>query len=97
MRLQAALDRQDHAATIGAAKELVEAACKITIERTGQDVPERASLPALFKQAQLAVGYGADGSGDPLARSLTTSVQSLAELRNAVGTGHGRDFLLSTT
>jgi hypothetical protein len=56
MRLQAALDRKDHAATIGAAKELVEAACKITIERTGQDVP-RAGIAAGAVQAGAARGW----------------------------------------
>ncbi len=88
LRLQNALDKEQNPAAIGAAKELVEAACKVTIERSDQAVPNSANLPTLFKQAQAAIGV--DTHGSPLGNSLTSTVQRLAELRNAVGTGHGR-------
>ena len=88
IRLREALDNQRHPAAIGAAKELVEAACKVVIERAGQSASNGASLPTLYKQAHAA--QGVDASGGSLGTSLTSTVQRLAELRNAVGTGHGR-------
>lgn len=88
-RLQAALDGDYHSAAIGAAKELVEAACKLNIERSGQEAPAAASLPTLFKQASHAQDAEAEESESPLGRSLASVVQRLAELRNAVGAGHG--------
>jgi hypothetical protein len=87
--LQAALDTDRDGEAIGAAKDLVEAACKICIERAGQSVSANYSLPTLFKQACGAVGDDAS-VGDDLGRSLTATVQRLAELRNAAGAGHGR-------
>jgi hypothetical protein len=87
--LRAALDANRHGDAIGAAKDLVEAACKISIERAGVPVSGNQSLPALFKQACSA--NRDDGSvGEDLGRSLTTTVLRLAELRNAAGAGHGR-------
>ena len=70
------------------AKDLVEAACKLTIERGGGTVPGGVGLPAVFKEA-LRVGGRNDAGGD-LGRSLAAAVQRLAELRNAVGSGYGR-------
>jgi hypothetical protein len=87
MRLQSTLDGEQGSAAIGAAKELVEAACKITIERAGQTPAKGASLPALFKQAHAGM---ADAPGSPVGNGLAATVQRLAELRNSVGTGHGR-------
>jgi hypothetical protein len=45
------------------------------------------SLPKLFKQAREAAG--SEASGEEVANSLAATVQRLAELRNAVGAGHG--------
>ena len=87
-RLREALDSERYSAAIGAAKELVEAACKVVIERTGKDAPNGASLPTLFKQAQAS--NGVDALGSSLGNSLASTVQRLAELRNTAGTGHGR-------
>ena len=86
--LRAALDNEHHAATLGAAKDLVEAACKVTIERSGANAPKGASLATLFKRAVAA--RAADAVGDDLGRSLAASVQRLGEMRNAAGAGHGR-------
>jgi hypothetical protein len=81
--LRSALDNQHHAAAVGAAKDLVEAACKVVLSHAGSPVPAGASLPTLFKQAAAVAGTPA--SGDDLGRSLASTVQRLAELRNAVG------------
>lgn len=86
--LRAALDSNDNAAAIGAAKDLVEAACKIRIENCGGTFSRTDSLPTLCKAA--CQTNGSQGSGAELARSLTATVQRLAELRNIAGAGHGR-------
>lgn len=85
--LQSALDADDSATAIGAAKDLVEAACKVRIESRGASFTPGESLPKLFKTAREP---GASGPSDEVAKSLAATVQRLAELRNAVGAGHGR-------
>ncbi len=87
--LRAALDTGRDGDAIGAAKDLVEAACKISIERAGGAVSGNPSLTALFKQACSATG-DERSVGENLGRSLATTVQRLTELRNAAGAGHGR-------
>lgn len=91
-RLQAALDDGEHAAAIGASKDLVEAACKVAIDRTNETVPRGATLPALFKQAAATLP-GAAERDSALGRSLAATVQRLGELRNAAGAGHGHASL----
>ncbi len=87
INLRAALDHAQHAAAVGSAKDLTEAACKVAIECAGATPPANASLPTLFKEA--ATWRGGDASAE-FGRSLSATVQRLAELRNAVGSGHGR-------
>jgi hypothetical protein len=86
--LRSALDAGHYAAAVGAAKDLVGAACKVALELAGQPVPNADSLPAVFKLALDATGATLIGS--PLGRSLTATVQRLAELRNTTGSRHGR-------
>lgn len=86
--LRAALDGGHHAAAVGAAKDLVEAAAKVCLERGGTGAPSNTALPALFKEA-LRASPAADPASE-LGRSLAATVQRLAELRNAAGSGHGR-------
>jgi hypothetical protein len=86
--LRSALDSEQFAAAVGAAKDLVEAACKLAISREGGIAPSAAGLPALFKQA-LGNSAAAKEQAD-VGRSLIATVQRIAELRNAVGAGHGR-------
>ena len=84
--LRAALDDNRAPAAVGAAKELVEAACKVVLAHLGKQPPAGASLPTLFKDARNAAGVS---DGD-LGRSLSATVERLAALRNVVGSGHGR-------
>ena len=84
--LAAALDNERHVAAVGAAKDLAEAACKVIVDRGGEK--PASSLPALFKQT-LDVAGRDDAAGD-VGKSLAATVQRLAELRNAAGSGHGR-------
>jgi Abortive infection C-terminus len=91
---------KDPAAAIGAAKELVESTCKFILRDYGVTYDERvASLTDLYKlvaeQLRLtreAVPTSAKGSraSHRVLQNLTTAVQSLAELRNELGIGHGR-------
>jgi hypothetical protein len=88
-RLQSALDYEQHTAAIGAAKDLVEAACKVAIERGGEVASRNIDLPRLFR---LTLPDDA-ARGSELGRSLVTVVQRLATLRNIAGAGHGQASL----
>jgi hypothetical protein len=88
-RLQAALDGADHTGAIGAAKDLVEAACKVALGRAGTPLPRNPDLPRLFKLALLDDAT----RGSDVGKSLAATVQRLAELRNAAGAGHGHAAL----
>lgn len=90
--LQAALDTGNNGAAIGAAKDLVEAACKIQIERASGSFGRGDSLPTLFKAVREA--DGAQAPGEEVTKSLAATVQRLAELRNAVGADHGQASVL---
>jgi Abortive infection C-terminus len=91
---------RDPAAAIGAAKELVESTCKFILRDYAVPYDEReVSLTDLYKlvaeQLRLtreAVPASAKGSraSHRVLQNLATAVQSLAELRNALGVGHGR-------
>jgi hypothetical protein len=87
--LQAGLDADRAGDAIGAAKDLVEAACKIVLERSGQEVGRSPTLPTLFRRALEASGANSS-IGHDLGLSLTAVVQRLAEARNSAGAGHGR-------
>jgi hypothetical protein len=86
--LRSALDSGDGAAAVGAAKNLIEAACKIRIEHAGGAYRRGDSLTNLFKAARETGEVAVPG--EDLARSLNATVQRMAELRNAVGAGHGQ-------
>lgn len=86
--LRVALDGEDGRAAIGAAKDLVEAACKIRIEYGRGTFSKGDSLPKLIKAVRET--SGPQGPGEEVARSVAATVQRLAELRNAAGAGHGQ-------
>lgn len=87
--LRAALDDERHTAAVGAAKDLLEATCKVLLARAGQPASGASSLPTLFKEAHRAYALDATEPASDLGRSLAATVQRLAELRNAAGAGHG--------
>ncbi len=89
----------DPALVIGSAKELIESTAKVVLIERGLPVDDKADIPALVKEAQVALGLhpsshapGPDGS-DTVKRILgaVTSVAiGVAEMRNrGFGTGHG--------
>ncbi|HEY5053458.1 MAG TPA: abortive infection family protein [Solirubrobacterales bacterium] len=86
--LRAALDAERGPAAVGAAKDLVEASCKVITTRAGAEVGENPTLPTLFKAAHRCVA-GEDGTAGDLGRSLVSTAQRLGELRNSAGAGHG--------
>lgn len=84
---------------IGNAKELVESVCKLVLEDAGEDPSRYHDLPSLYKatakELQIStdsVPNSAKGSAasHQVLRSLASAVQGMAELRNELGTGHGK-------
>lgn len=85
---------------IGTAKELIETTCRTILGDLGIDAPRSWDLKDLLKATLQhlrllpdhipADRTAADAIRTTL-RTLTTTVQSLAEIRNAYGSGHGPD------
>jgi len=86
--LRTALDAERGPAAIGAAKDLIEASCKVVVTRAGVDAGVNPALPTLFKVAHRSIA-GEDRAAENLGRSLASTAQRLAELRNVAGAGHG--------
>lgn len=89
----------DPAAAISSCKNLIESLCKIILESSNVQYPEGDDLPKLYRKvAELlninaeSVPESAKGSqaSQQILRTLSTTVQSLGELRNALGLGHGQ-------
>jgi len=96
-RIGRALEHEDPAQAIGSAKELVESTAKVVLREVGETVDERDDLPALVRQASLALGVypqslgpdGSEGVKKILGGAITVTT-GLAEFRNrGYGTGHG--------
>jgi hypothetical protein len=96
-RIDAGL-KSDPAAAIGSSKELLESVLKAILEDYEVDYRPGEDLMGLYKKVQESMGLNTqavpgDAKGSDAAvkalRALVTTVQSLAELRNALGTGHG--------
>jgi hypothetical protein len=88
----------DPAAAIGSAKELVESSLKFVLDDYGVAYDRSAGLTDLYKLvaklglSREAVPESRTGSqaAHKVLQNLATAVQSLAELRNALGLGHGQ-------
>lgn len=88
----------DPAQVIGSAKELIESTAKVVLTELGRPVDDQADVPALVKEAQVALGLhpssqapGPDGNDavKKILGSVTGVAIGVAELRNRYGTGHG--------
>jgi hypothetical protein len=97
-RMRLNIDR-DTPAVIGAAKELLESVCKLVLEDAGVAYEASAGLQDLYRAAAKELRLSRDSvpgsaKGSEAAQrtlqGLVTAVQNLAELRNALGLGHGR-------
>lgn len=85
---------------VSVAKELVESTAKLVLRGRNIAYTQADDVPALVARAQEALKLnasgveGADGEAKALKRilqSLTSLTQGITELRNEVGTGHGRE------
>ena len=91
--------RDDPAATIASCKELLESTCKFVLEDYDVAYSTKDDLLSLYKKAAQALKLNAESvpesaKGSQAAqralRSMSTVVQSIAELRDELGLGHGR-------
>jgi hypothetical protein len=91
--------KSDPSGAIGSSKELVETVCKKILDDYGERYRRGDDLPDLYKKVQNVLRLSADAvpghrRGSEAAvkslRALVTTIQSLAELRNTIGSGHGR-------
>lgn len=94
-RLERASAAQDTEQLVGTAKDLTECVCKVILECRGCTYGSAESLPKLAKKAMSELGaHPATHQGRPPLQRLTGALvqipQTLAELRNRDGTGHGR-------
>ncbi len=94
--------QSDPPGAIAASKELVESVCKAILDDYGVEYAKGAELGDLYKLVQTQLNLSATAvagskKGSEAAvktlRALVTTIQSLAELRNELGTGHGRSQL----
>jgi len=96
-RLDAAREREDLSDVVGCAKELAESIARVVLDVRGQIESDRADFTSIITAAHRAIerqpGEGLAGSDEAIrkmAQSAKGLVTELAQLRNAVGTGHGR-------
>lgn len=98
-RMTSALDTDPDLA-IGTAKELVETCCRTILAARGKPVSDKPEVLPLVRRALEELKLVPDGVPDAqkgaksiksLLGNLATITQSLAELRNLYGTGHGKD------
>ncbi len=94
-RLEAAVHRDDRPLAVGSAKELVESIARVVLESTGENLGEAADFPKVVDTAQNQLGMRpADLAGQPevraVAQSASKMIKSVNEVRNDLGTGHGK-------
>ena len=90
----------DPAAAIASSKEMVESACKIILDDYDIPYSGQDDVLDLYKQTAKVLKINAESVPDNAKgsqaaqgalRALVTTVQRLAELRNELGLGHGRN------
>jgi hypothetical protein len=96
-RMEAALSG-DLELAIGTAKDFIETVCRMILKERDIGLPKDDDLPPLVKLTVKSLPVVPDGIEDKakwevtvvrLVNNLSSAGQSLAELRNAFGTGHG--------
>lgn len=89
----------DPAAAISSSKNLVESLFRIILDRSGVAYGQREDIPQLYRHVADLLELKADSvpdsargseSAQQILRTLVTTIQSLAELRNELGIGHGK-------
>jgi hypothetical protein len=98
-RAQRARRDEDWRAAVGAAKELCETVAKVALAARHADIPD--DYPKLMKAAHVTLardpGFVSDRPLRDMAQAARSLATSLAELRNAFGTGHGHAIVPDTT
>lgn len=97
-RMESAIHSEPDLA-IGTAKEFIETCCKTILRERGQTVDEAWEIPKLVKATLDVLDFTPSmprsdevtTSIRKVVGSLTQVAQSVAELRNRYGTGHGKD------
>jgi hypothetical protein len=98
-RMEVAVENDPELA-IGTAKELIESVCKTILKEEGIQPDSKTDLPALVSQTIDILGLfppaGAttkmEGESLRIAvKALVTLTHRIAEVRNAYGTGHGKE------
>lgn len=89
----------DPAQTISSCKELIESLCKIILDKSKLDYSNSDDLQKLYRKVAdllllnaeaVTANVVASQTSQKILRTLITTVQSLGELRNELGLGHGR-------
>ena len=97
-RIKDSLTR-DPANAIASSKELLESLFKLILDQENVEFGKSDDIPTLYKKVGAALNVNAESvpastaasqTIQKLLRTLATTVQSIAELRNEIGTGHGR-------
>jgi hypothetical protein len=94
-RIGRARGARDWAQGVGSAKELVESVARISLEVRGVGVSNAVKFPALIHEAHEvlerpdAEEFASDLPTRTIVKQAKAAVTQLAELRKAVGTGHG--------
>lgn len=92
----------DPAQTISSCKELIESLCKIILKSSDIEYSNDDDVQRLYRKVadllllntESVIGDSkASETSQKILRTLVTTVHSLAELRNQLGLGHGRDSL----
>jgi hypothetical protein len=98
-RIESSID-SDPALAIGTAKELIDTCCKHIADRMSITLPANPDTPDLVKAVLKELKLVPEGISDQAKgaevikktlRTLSTTTQGLAEIRNLYGTGHGKN------
>lgn len=97
-RLLRAADAGDRSQCIGSMKDLLESVAKVVVTTRGETVEPNVRFPKVITRAHVALerqpgeGLVADSPLREIAQSAMTIATQFAQLRNAMGTGHGRAY-----
>jgi AbiJ N-terminal domain 3/Abortive infection C-terminus len=98
-RIEAGLGA-DPAAAIASSKEMVESVCKVILDDYGIEYTKSDEVLDIYKKVAKALKLNAEAVPDNVKgsqsaqgalRGMVTTVQLLAELRNELGLGHGKN------